>query len=119
MPENGNGLPFIHLYAGDFLTDVQEWGLHERGAHITLLCSQWVNGSLPADKKRLMRVLGCTEKEFDLIWPVVGKKYEEINNRLYNARLERTREEAIKRSKALSDRGKRGADKRWGKNEKE
>ena len=105
--------PAFQMYAADFLTDVSEWSIEEVGIYIRLLCYEWVNGTLPNDPKRLARCAHCSIQEFNEAWDIVQKKFKLKNDRLYNTKLEKTREQQLKYREAMSDAGKRGAESRW------
>ena len=51
--------PAFQFYAAAFLTDTAEWTIQEVGLYIRLLSSQWINGSLPNNKKRLALIAQC------------------------------------------------------------
>jgi uncharacterized protein YdaU (DUF1376 family) len=87
-----NGLPYFAFYASDFLSGVAAMPLEDRGAYITLLCHQWVNGTIPDDLPACVRICGggtVSER-------VLGKfQNVEGTNTRANARLEREREKCL------------------------
>jgi len=111
--------PSFQFYPKDFISDenVICMTLEERGAYITLLCYCWMEGSIPADGKRIAMLLGC---QVDAI-----SKYEFANvlscfmampsnpNRLIHGRLEKERQKQDDFRDKKSQAGKKGAEKRW------
>lgn len=111
--------PAFQFYPGDFLSDenVAAMSLEERGAYITLLCYCWKEGSIPAETKRIARLLGVRSQVITRLWPGLEPCFREASGkpgRLVNPRLERERRKQVARRKKLSEAGKKGADARHG-----
>lgn len=84
--------PAFQFYASDFLTDTNSWEVIEVGIYIRLLCTQWVNGSIPNDDERLARIAGVTVAQFKKAWVIVGLKFSPAGNgSLINIKLEDVR----------------------------
>jgi len=84
--------PSFQIYAADLYVDTNEWTCEEVGAYTRLLMSEWVNGDLPDDPKRLARITGQDLKRFQKVSPQLLRKFQlNGNNRLINLRLEETR----------------------------
>ena len=132
--------PAFRFYAADFVTDTQSWTAEEVGVYVRLLCSEWINGSIPpmsdedgtangkpmaepmaqpmADAKqmvsRLARIAGITEDQLLRVWPQVGGKFSKgEDGNLYNSRLEHERGKQIAYRNEKSKAGAAGAEKRW------
>ena len=84
--------PSFQIYAADLYVDTNEWTCEEVGAYTRLLMSEWVNGDLPDDPKRLARITGQDLKRFQKVSPQLLRKFQlNGNNRMINLRLEETR----------------------------
>ncbi len=105
--------PYMPLFFGDFLASTAEWEGEERSLYLTLLGHQWAQGSLPAEPRRLCKLVGWDQTLFDRCWPVVSGKFQETDGRLTNGRLESHREKAVQISDKRAEAGKAGAAKRW------
>mgnify|MGYP001577826596 CR=1 FL=1 len=89
--------PAFQIYAADLYVDTNEWTCEEVGAYTRLLMSEWVNGDLPNDPKRLARITGQDLKRFQKTAPQLMRKFQNNGNeRLVNLRLEQTRLEQRK-----------------------
>lgn len=89
--------PSFQLYAADLLVDTNEWTCEEVGVYIRLLMSEWVNGDLPVDLKKLARIAGIDQKRFQKVSRQLMLKFQENGNkRLINLRLEETRNNQLK-----------------------
>jgi uncharacterized protein YdaU (DUF1376 family) len=112
--------PAFQFYPKDFLTDehVALMSLHERGAYITLLAKCWIEGSLPSNVELLARLCGTPTPAFRKLWPAIAPCFRVArrgSDRLVNPRLEKERVKQSSFHDGQSERGKRGAAKRWGK----
>lgn len=106
--------PAFQMYASDFLTDTHEFTVCEVGAYIRLLLSQWVNGSLPPDPKRLAFIAGMDTVNFLESWHILKTKFKEnAEGRLVNSRMEQVRERQQMYSENRRKCGVRGAEARW------
>lgn len=109
---NKTRLPYLPLYAGDFLRSTMGWTLAERGTYLLLLMSQWEVGALPNDKDRLAMMAGITPGELDMVWSTVGPKFQETPQGLVNLRMEEHRAAAVARHESYRQRGSAGGRKR-------
>ncbi len=87
------------------------------GTYIRLLARQWLAVSLPADPSMLRRLTKLDEKQWKAAWPLLEPHFPLLENAqarqnptLHALHIER--EEFLRES---SEKGKRGAEKRWGK----
>jgi uncharacterized protein YdaU (DUF1376 family) len=103
--------PAFQFYASDFVADTMEWTPLEVGIYMRLLCFEWINESLPPQPERLARLAGCSDEEFEKAWPLIKPKfYVNGEGRMYNKRLEETRQK-LEHFKALqSEKGRRSAE---------
>jgi len=96
--------PAFLLYSKDFQSGTQDMSCEEVGAYLRLLLYQHQNDKIPNDKERLMRITGIfLESKFDLVWDMVGKKFNQTDNHLVNQRLNReVNERAIGKPKKIA-----------------
>jgi len=108
-------LPWFKFFARDFLADqnVVLMTPAERGIYVTLQCSFWLAGSLPADSTRLARLCHTSEDEVTKLWPAVEPYFEERDGLLFHRELEMQRNKAIADWCAKSAGGRKGAKRRW------
>lgn len=101
--------PAFQFYASDFLTDTNAWDAIETGIYIRLLATQWVNGFLPNDTKRLARISGVEDGIFEKAWVIVGFKFGLAkNNQLFNKKLEEIRATKLAFIEKQAENGKKG-----------
>jgi len=106
--------PVIPLYASDFYVDTNSWSVDEVGIYQRLLLTEWVNGGLPNEIKRLARIAGCSAKKFQKGWTTISFKFHlNGSNKLINDRMEEIRESQKKHKELQRQKGKMGAEKRW------
>jgi uncharacterized protein YdaU (DUF1376 family) len=91
-----NDLPMMPFFVKDWIAATSHWSDAERGAYISLLAFQWVNGNVPPDVSQLARIMGTPDEEFERRWATVGKKFDGDKRRLFNNRLEEHRKEAMR-----------------------
>lgn len=111
-------LPWFRFFPADFVADenVIVMTLEEVGAYVLLLAYDWREGSIPADPKRIARLLRVDEATAVRLWeglsPCFGPNGEP--GRLCNGRLakERADAEALRARRVLG--GRKTAAKRWG-----
>jgi uncharacterized protein YdaU (DUF1376 family) len=101
-------LPHMPFFVNDYLGATRHMTLAERGAYTDLLFLEWNIGPLPADPARLAAMIGCTPKQFAMVWPTVCKKFVEAPNGLVNERLELHRARSIEISEKRAAVGRSG-----------
>jgi len=105
--------PAFQFYPLDFMNGVKFFTLPERGAYISLLCEQWDAGAVSDRPQDLARLFGCSKREAEKVWSVVGRKFDKGDDGLYrNARLECERQKQFDFRQMQSDRGKASAARR-------
>lgn len=89
--------PAFQFYAADYLADenVAIMTLEEEGAYIRALAYCWREGSIPADSKKLSRLLkGASDKTIEMVKGCFNQ--DETNpSRMVHPRLEREREKQV------------------------
>jgi uncharacterized protein YdaU (DUF1376 family) len=105
--------PYMPLFFGDFLASTADWEGEEQSLYLLLLGYQWSLGSLPSDPKKLCKLVRWDADSFERYWPTVATKFEALDGRLVNARLELHRAKAFAISEKRSASGKAGAGSRW------
>jgi hypothetical protein len=98
-----NKQPFTPIFFGDFLASTAEWEGEERSLYLLLLCYQWTLGNLPAEQIKLAKLIGYDKDNFEKYWVSVAAKFDLVDGRLLNQRLE------VHRAKAAEISSKRAA----------
>jgi len=108
-----NKSPAFQFYPGDFLSDenVISMNFEERGIYITLLCSCWIQGSIPADPDKIMRLLPGYINENGVPSQVLEcfEEMEGNSKRLVHPRLDKERQKQADFKEGKSNAGKRSA----------
>jgi len=103
--------PAFQFYPKDFLTDenVRVMSMQERGVYITLMSFCWIEGTLPADTKRLARLCGMPAQQFNKLWKAIAPCFE-VNplnaERIIHPRLNKERVKQIIFRRRQSDKGR-------------
>jgi uncharacterized protein YdaU (DUF1376 family) len=102
-------------YPGDYARDTASLSLTEDGAYRRLLDTYYAEKTLPSDKERLFTIcrVRATSDE-DAVNFVVGRFFRKVGERLVNKRADMEIEKRQLFIDAQSEKGKRGADVRWG-----
>lgn len=88
--------PAFLFYTNDFQGGTIDMSCEEVGAYLRLLMYQHQHDKIPNNKERLMRITGIfSEEKFDVVWEVVGKKFNRTVDHLVNERL---KQETTKRT---------------------
>lgn len=91
--------PAFLMYSKDWLEGTAEMLPEEKGVYIDLLCYQHQRGDLPNDIKRLARLVRLSEDEFNKIWEIISTKFERMDNRLVNRKLNEVMTERLNKGK--------------------
>lgn len=87
-----NGLYHFPLYYQRLLASTIGWTDEEFGAYVRLLIYQFDKGSIPKDKKNLIRIAPSSRKN----WGVLSKKFNEtFDGNLINNVMEEVRQDSI------------------------
>lgn len=83
-------MPAFLFYPQRWLEGSAEFSPAEKGIYIDLLAYQHQKGNIPTDIKRLARLVGLPQDEFDTLWEAVKGKFVVIDgNRMVNRTLDR------------------------------
>lgn len=104
---------FLPLFFGDFLSSTSEWEGEERALYLLLLGYQWSLGSLPAEPRRICKLVAWDWTLFERCWAIVGQKFKVNGERCHNPRLEEHRGKSQRISDQAAESGRRGAAVRW------
>lgn len=112
--------PYFPFYVADWLTSetVVTMTLEQRGAYITLLCHQWIKGSIPDDIGGLAALVGVDSTAMAELWHTLKKcfvPYSKGHGRLVNQRLLSEWQKSRKVSFLKAEAGRKGAKARWSK----
>lgn len=106
-------MPYFPLFCKDFDASTASWSCTSVGAYIRLLNYSWENDGLPADEKRLRRIIRVDADEWEEVWEDVSPKFEEgEDGRLRNRRQEEQRAESLSKYHQRVEAGKRSAERR-------
>ena len=106
--------PAFRLYASDFDMDTNTWTNEEIGLYVRLLLSQWVNGPLPKNPKKLGKIGRISSKKFQKVFPGISHKFHVNGDGLiYNERLEKERVKQANYLEKQREHGKKSAENRW------
>jgi len=81
------------MYPGDWRSGTGCMTALERGIYRELLDEQFLSGPLPACERKLRMIARCDQDEWDQAREAVLAKFEQIDGRLVNARMESERNE--------------------------
>lgn len=104
---------FVRDYAEDEAVKLMTY--EQEGIYRRLLDHQWFEGGLPGD----LTAVAClvpkvSARRFQAsIWPAMSAKFELVNGRLVNPKLERVRADQQAYKERQSAAGKLGAAERW------
>lgn len=92
--------PAFLFYSKDWIQGTAQLMPEEKGVYIDLLAHQHQDKDLPNDTKRLARIVGMSDKDFNRIWNTLKQKFIVVdNNRLVNRKLTNLVGERKERSK--------------------
>lgn len=107
-----NSAPAFQFYARDFADGTAHLLPEEVGVYMRLLIHQWSKGGVPTDPRRLKQITGSDEA---VICAVLDEFFTICDgDQRRNKRLEAIRDEQAEYRESLSNRGRLGAEKRWG-----
>jgi uncharacterized protein YdaU (DUF1376 family) len=105
--------PAFQFYANDFLGATITWDAIACGMYIRLLCTQWVNGSIPDDQRRIAKAAGVDLAELQREWHLLEPRFPlDTDGTRKNLRLEEVRQ----RQSDVSNARKEAANSRWNSN---
>jgi uncharacterized protein YdaU (DUF1376 family) len=102
-------LPYFKFFPADWLADVLDLTLAERGAYITFLAWSWKKESpLPLDEGRRAGILGVQVRELRSVWPALEPYWQKTRKGYVNRRLESERKSAKASHQRRVEAGRRG-----------
>lgn len=105
---------FLPLFVADYLADTSHLARDQHGAYLLLLMAYWRKGGpLPADDARLANTAKATPAEWKRLRPVMLEFFSEVDGYWVNKRSDEEITNAVARTNAKAEAGKRGAAKRW------
>jgi len=111
---------YYRFFPGDYQRDTGDLTLMEHGAYRVLLDHYYTRESLPSDKDRLYRICRAfSEDERNAVDVVVDRYFRISSGKLINKKADEEISERKAFIEAQSERGKRGAEARWGKAQEE
>lgn len=90
--------PAFLFYSKDWLEGTAEMTPDEKGVYIDLLAHQHQKGSLPADTKRLAKMVGLSEDDFLQKWMLLKNKFNRTDDRLVNRKLSEVTTDRLSKS---------------------
>lgn len=117
MTKRSEKAPAYQWYPKDYDTDeaVKLMTYEEEGVYRRLLDHQWLQGSIPSDVQQIARLVPKVPlTRFKKLWAAMVGKFENVDGRLVNQRLERQRREQQAFHDTAAENGKKGAAARWG-----
>lgn len=90
--------PAFLFYSKDWLEGTAEMTPDEKGVYIDLLAHQHQKGSLPADTKRLAKMVGISEQEFLTVWTLLKNKFNQTDDRMVNRKLSEVTTDRLSKS---------------------
>lgn len=102
---------WMPFYIGDYLADTQLLTTEQHGAYVLLIMAYWKNKGLPNNQEVLMGITKLPAEKWEIHQHEVLKYFEINNGRLIHHRIDRELELLEKRQ----NRGRKAANKRWGK----
>jgi uncharacterized protein YdaU (DUF1376 family) len=94
-------LPFFRVWPAALMADeaVRELSLPEFGLFWACILHAWLNDGIPADGKRLAKVLSVSGPEFRRLWPAVSRFFYRDGERLRWQPMEEERQAAHEKSR--------------------
>lgn len=104
-------LPYMPLYIADYLADTRRLSTLEHGAYMLLIMEYWRNGGLPDDDRKLARIVGLQESEWQEIRNDIAEMFHDgWKHKRIDAELARS---GVKHSSAVAN-GRQGGAAKWG-----
>ena len=112
---NGHWMPF---FVGDYLSDTMHLTTEQHGAYLLLIMAYWVKSkAVPNNDKKLASICKMSEKKWAETRAIISEFFDtDSDPELWvHHRIEKEIEEGEIRRLAAVERGKKGANKRYGK----
>ncbi len=109
-------LPYFPLYMGDYLADTGSLDTTEHGAYLLIMIEYYKRRRGPAaDPKKLAKITKMSPKRWQKISETILEFFEIREGRLWQKRAEQEIKNMLQTHEVLSENGRKGAAKRWGK----
>jgi uncharacterized protein YdaU (DUF1376 family) len=110
-----NATPAFEYDATEFLRDRAGLSLAEVGLYDRLRAYCAIDGSIPDDARSIQRLASCDSlaQAKKLLLAIRHKFYQTEDGRLAHEIVDKLREKEMARKKSLSEKGHKGAEKRW------
>ena len=105
---------WMPLYIAEYLADTSRLTIEQHGVYLLLIMDYWRNGPPPDNPEILARIVGATPDQWLAISPPVRRLFQVVSGQWRHKRVEAELLRAQEISDNLSDRGKQGAEARWG-----
>jgi uncharacterized protein YdaU (DUF1376 family) len=115
--------PAFQFYANDWISEPNRMRmtLEEQGAYILLYCHCWRGFRIPFDYEVMSRMCNCTIEKIKKMWPNMQDMFQQIKDKdgmyLICLQAEEERKEQAENRKKRQAAGRKGAEKRWGRDE--
>lgn len=107
---NKTSLSYMPIFVGDYIRDTQHLTTEEHGAYCLLLFEYWARGGkLPDDDAQLARIVRMKPAEWLKIKPTIKAFFHD------DGWQHEVLDEQFAKSWARSERGRKGAAAKWGK----
>lgn len=108
---------WMPLYCDRYLLDTEEMSGTEAKAYTRILVRLWKSGGyLPNNTKYLQKLSGVSPNYFNKIWEKIRKYFENNDKNIFINSMLKELSKAKKNKVSASNKGKKGAEARWGKN---
>lgn len=107
---------WMPIYVGDYLSDTMHLTTEQHGAYFLLMLAYWKNRG-PLQENRLKHIVSIDDDS----WTIVGEFFDNkiIPGKWVHKRIESELKKASVRKQAAENRGKKGMESRWGKQNKD
>lgn len=104
---------WMPLYVGDYLAATSRLTTEEHGAYLLLIMDYWRNGPPPDDDRILAQVVRMAPDAWSIIQASIKQFFRAENGVLRHARIDKEKDEAIKKQATNTEKAKKAADARW------
>lgn len=106
---------WMPLYIGDYLADTSRLTTEQHGAYLLLMMDYWRNGAPPDDDEILQNIVRLSKFLWKKHRPILEKFFTVKDGVWTHKRIEEEMTEALSSKEVATERGKKGAEARWGK----
>jgi uncharacterized protein YdaU (DUF1376 family) len=106
---------WMPLYIGDYLADTSRLTTEQHGAYLLLLMDYWRNGPPPDDEEILQNITRLSKFLWKKHGPILRKFFTVEEGVWKHKRIDEEMTKALSDKALASEKGKKGAEARWGK----